>query len=181
MADHDEPRHHAISRWRFLVHSVRERCPTVGDAGPHDRDHFGESRLKPMVRDNAEFFRHIIDRGFNRGDLSVADEVCAHQLVEHQYLLPTHLPGPEILKIEIQSARREIHDLALTIEDIVVDGNKVWARMVAKGSDPRSGKPITMNVIDVCRFENGLMVEHWGIPDRFALLHQLGLLPKQPT
>jgi len=41
VADHDGPRHHAISRWRFLVHSVRERCPTVGDAGPHDRDHFG--------------------------------------------------------------------------------------------------------------------------------------------
>src|SRR5262249_788016 len=99
----------------------------------------------------------------------------------HQCLLPTHLPGPEILKIEIQSACREIHDLALTIEDIVVDGNKVWARMVAKGSDPRSGNPITMNVIDVCRLENGLTAEHWEVPDRFARLHQLGLLPKQPT
>src|SRR5262249_60328090 len=114
-----------------------------------------------MVRDNAELFRLIIDRGFNRGDLSVADEVCAHQFVEHQCLLPTHLPGPEILKIEIQSACREIHDLALTIEDIVVDGNKVWARMVAKGSDPRSANPITMNLIDMCRFAYGLMLKHW--------------------
>lgn len=130
---------------------------------------------------NADLFRRVIDRGFNMGDLSVADEVCAQRFVEHQYLLPTDLPGPEILKLEIQSARHEVHGLALTIEDIVEDGDKVWARMVARGSDPRSGKPIVMNVMDVCRFEHGLMVEHWGIPDRFALLHQLGLLQTPPA
>ena len=41
------------------------------------------------------------------------------------------------------------------------------------------GKRVTMSVIDVCRFKDGMMVEHWGIPDRFALLHQLGLLPQR--
>jgi ketosteroid isomerase-like protein len=131
------------------------------------------------MRSNLELFRLVIDRGFNRGDLSVADEVCAQRFAEHQYLLPADLPGPQILKIEIEAARKEIHDLVLTIEDSVADGDKVWARMVARGSDPRSGTPIAINVMDVCRFENGLMVEHWGIPDRFALLHQLGLLPKR--
>ena len=133
------------------------------------------------MRSNLELFRLIIDRGFDQGDLSVADEVCARAFVEHQYLLPTDLPGPEILKIEIQSARREIRGLVLTIEDIVAQGDKVWARMVARGADPRSGKAIVIDVMDVCRFQGGLMVEHWGIPDRFALLHQLGLLPKPPA
>jgi ketosteroid isomerase-like protein len=126
------------------------------------------------LRDNIELFRLVIERGFNRGDLSVADEVCASRFFEHQYLVPTNLSGPETLKIEIQSARREVGGLSLIIEDIVASGDKVWARMVARGHDPRSGKPVTMNVMDVCRFENGMMVEHWGIPDRFALLHQLG-------
>jgi predicted ester cyclase len=131
-----------------------------------------------IVRESIELFRLVIERGFNRGDLSVADEVCAQHFSEHQYLLPTNLSGPDTLKIEIQSARKEIADLTLTIEDIVDSGDKVWARMLAKGTDPRSGKPVTMSVMDVCRFANGKMVEHWGIPDRFALLHQLGLLPK---
>lgn len=130
------------------------------------------------MKDTIELFRLVIERGFNKGDLSVADEVCAQRFSEHQYLVPTDLSGPETLKLEIQAARREIDGLSLTIEDIVSRGDKVWARMVARGTDPHSGKPITMNVMDVCRFENGLMVEHWGIPDRFALLHQLGLLPK---
>jgi ketosteroid isomerase-like protein len=132
------------------------------------------------MRSNLDLFRLVIDRGFNQGDLSVADEVCAGAFVEHQYLLPTDLPGPEILKLEIQSARKEILGLVLTIEDIVADRDKVWARMVARGTDPRSGAPIAINVMDVCRFADGMMVEHWGIPDRFALLHQLGRLPKAP-
>jgi predicted ester cyclase len=34
--------------------------------------------------------------------------------------------------------------------------------------------------MDVCRFENGKIVEHWGVPDRFHQMTQLGLLP-QPT
>ena len=47
----------------------------------------------------------------------------------------------------------------------------------AIGTDPRSGKPVAIDVVDICRFSNGKLVEHWGVPDRFALLHQIGALP----
>ncbi len=130
------------------------------------------------MADNIELFRQIIERGFNQGDLSVADEICADRFSEHEYLEPTNLPGPEILKSIIRSARESMAGLTLSIEDIVADGDKVWARMVARGTDFHSGREVAIDVIDVCRFSDGSMVEHWGIPDRFALLHQLGLLPE---
>ena len=130
---------------------------------------------------NIELFRAIIERGFNQGDMSVADEICAGELTEHEYLAQTGIPGPEILKSQIREARRDVSGLALTIEDIVESGDTVWARMVARGTDPHSGKEIVMTVIDICRFEDGRLVEHWGVPDRFALLHQLGLLPQPPA
>jgi predicted ester cyclase len=129
---------------------------------------------------NLDTFRAIIERGFNQGDLSVADEVCADKLAEHEYLARTDLPGPEILKSQILEARRDVEGLQLTIEDFVIQADKVWARMVARGVDGRTGKLIRMDVVDICRFEEGRLVEHWGVPDRFALLHQLGLLPKPP-
>ena len=132
-------------------------------------------------KSNIELFRAIIERGFNQGDLSVADEVVAQQLAEHEYLAPTNLPGPEILKWQIKTARSSVTGFKLTIEDIVADGDKVWARMVAQGTEPRSGKWTTISVIDVCRFKDGKLVEHWGIPDRFAFMHQLGLLPEPPA
>jgi ketosteroid isomerase-like protein len=126
---------------------------------------------------NVERFRAIIERGFSRGDLTVADEVCAQRLIEHEYLAKTDSPGPQILKAQIEDARKSIRDLTLTIEAIVEAGDTVWARCKATGADPRSGKPVTIDVIDICRFAEGKLVEHWGIPDRFALLHQIGALP----
>ena len=71
------------------------------------------------MSNNVDLFRRIIERVFNRGDLPVAGEVCAHGFVEHQYLLPTELPGPQILKIEIQYARSEIRDLTLTLSEFL--------------------------------------------------------------
>ena len=136
--------------------------------------------MNSIASDNVQLFRKIIDRGFCQGDLSVADEICATTLSEHEYLAKTDVPGPEILKDQIRDARRSIRDLVLTVEDIVESGETVWARSRATGSDPRSGKPVAIDVVDICRFENGKLVEHWGVPDRFDLLHQIGALPPKP-
>ncbi len=129
---------------------------------------------------NLERFKAIVERGFSQGDLSVADEVCAEKLIEHEYLSRTDVPGPQILKAQIEDARHSIKELTLTIEAIVETGDTIWARSKATGVDPRSGKPVTIDVMDICRFVDGKLVEHWGVPDRFALLHQIGALPPPP-
>jgi hypothetical protein len=51
-----------------------------------------------------DLFRQIIERGFNRADLSVADEICSDALIEHQYLAP-NARGADILKGQITAAR----------------------------------------------------------------------------
>ncbi|MGX1107925.1 MULTISPECIES: ester cyclase [Bradyrhizobium] len=129
---------------------------------------------------NLEHFKAIIERGFSQGDLTVADEVCAEKLIEHEYLSKTELPGPQILKAQIEDARGSIKNLQLAIEAIVEADDTVWARSKATGVDPRSGKPVAIDVIDICRFSAGKLIEHWGVPDRFALLHQIGALPPPP-
>lgn len=132
---------------------------------------------------NRKSFEAIIERGFCQGDLSIADEICAKKMVEHEYLAKAELPGPEILKAQIEEARHSFREFKLTIEAIVETSDTIWARSKATGLDPRSGKPIAIYVIDICRFNEGKLVEHWGVPDRFALLHQIGALtpPKQPA
>ena len=60
----------------------------------------------------------------------------------------------------------------------------VWARMTARGTllgFPPTGKSFAITVIDVCRIDGDRIVEHWGVPDRFALLDQLGMLPHPPA
>jgi len=126
---------------------------------------------------NLARFNAIIERGFSQGDLTDADEICAENLVEHEYLSPTDIPGPQILQAQIEDARRSIRDLTLAVEAVVEAGDTVWARIKATGVDPRSGKPVAIDVMDICRFADGKLVERWGVPDRFALLHQVGALP----
>jgi predicted ester cyclase len=133
---------------------------------------------------NVASFRCIIEEGFGQGNLDVLDAIVASDFVEHQNVtgLPPGLVG---LKAMIRGLRAVLPDLILTIEDLAVDGDRVWGRMVGRGTHlgtyfglPGTGKRVVVDVIDICRFENGKMVEHWGVPDRFGLLEQLDLLPK---
>ena len=132
--------------------------------------------------DNAAVFRRVIEQGFNRGDFDAWDECFAPVYVEHQY---GHSPQLAELKQSIARLRRAIPDLHLTIDELIASGDKIWARMTARGTQtaplmgfPPSGRAFSIAVMDICRFEGGTIVEHWGIPDRFALLDQLGLLPR---
>lgn len=122
-----------------------------------------------------DLFRKIIDRGFNGGDLSVADEICSPALVEHQYLAGMNESGAAILKQQIQGARASVAGLTLSIEQYHETGDSIWVRMRATGT--AQGHEVAFDVFDLCRFKDGKLVEHWGVPDRFAMLHQAGLLP----
>lgn len=132
------------------------------------------------MTNNAEALRQVIERGFGSGDLSVADKFAGDSTVEHEYAAPDVPGGVDLLKAMISEAREHMPDLTMTVEDMVMDGDKVWTRSVGRGTDARTGQPVTLTVFDVCRFANGRIVEHWGVPDRFALLHQAGLLAAPP-
>jgi predicted ester cyclase len=127
--------------------------------------------------------RRLIEDGFNRGDLSVADELTAPGLVEHQEFGPGHAPGAEGVRAVIASLRRAFSDFHLRIDDLVVERDTAWLRMVATGTNdgsfmghPPTGRPMRADVFDVIRVEDGRMVEHWGVPDRLGVLFQLGLV-----
>ena len=43
---------------------------------------------------------------------------------------------------------------------------------------PLSNKPIDITVFGLARVADGQIIEHWGVPDRFALLAQTGMLDR---
>jgi predicted ester cyclase len=131
---------------------------------------------------NQEVFRRVIEEGFNKGNLEALDDCFPPRYIEHQFDLPSTL---EEFKGAIRFLRETFSPFSLTIEDMVADEDKVWARMTGRGTDskgvmgqPPTGRSFAISVLDVCRFENGKVVEHWGVPDRFHQLAQLGLLPR---
>ena len=128
-----------------------------------------------------EVLCRVIEEGFNKGNDDALDPLFATGYRERQFGMKTTL---ERFKEDIQHLRTGFPDFHLTIEDIIADTDRVWIRMTARGTNlgpfigPPTCKPITITVMDVCRFENGKIVEHWGVPDRFAIMAQLGLPPQ---
>ena len=133
------------------------------------------------VQQNKDMFRTVVEEGFNKGNLDALDDLFAPDYQEHQFGLRPNLDG---MKQDILFLRAAFPDFHLAIEDMIANENDVWARMTATGTNhgsfmgPPTGKPIKITVFDVLRIKNGKITDHWGVPDRFAVMAQIGLLPR---
>ena len=132
--------------------------------------------------DIADRFRRIVEDGIGRGDETVLDAYVAQDVVEHQR---GNHAGLEGAKGVARTLHRWMSDFSLTVEDIAVAGDVVWTRNRARGVNdgsvmgfgPTRG-PVEVDVIDIGRFEEGMLVEHWGIADQMGLLLQVGFDPR---
>ena len=127
----------------------------------------------------------IFEKAFGTGDESVVDEVCSPDLVEHQFgLEASGATALSNVKAAIRDLRSMVPDISFTLEDAAQSGEKVWLRVRAEGTatgpffGPPSGRPVSLSVMDVMRVVDGRIVEHWGVPDRFAMLLQTGVLDR---
>ncbi|HVM89920.1 MAG TPA: ester cyclase [Puia sp.] len=142
-----------------------------------------KKEFKSMIT-NEQLFRDIIEQGFGKGDTSLFDKYTSPDFIEHQYGFDP--PNAEGVKKSILSLRASFADISFTIEELIAHDDKVWGRMTVRGTQtgqfgplPPTGKKFEITVIDIMRFKNGKLVEHWGVPDRFALMQQLGMIPQQ--
>ena len=132
-----------------------------------------------------DVLRRIFDEGFATGNEAIVDEVCAPNLIEHQFGLSGQ--GADAIahvKAAIRNLHRAVPDIQFTIEDSASRDDVTWVRVRAVGTatgpffGPPSGRPIDLTVFDAARIVDGRIVEHWGVPDRFAMLAQTGLLDR---
>jgi predicted ester cyclase len=127
---------------------------------------------------NEAIYRRIIEEGFNQGNLDVVDELVSPASREHQRGAGDGIEGT---KNTIKYLRSAFPDFKITIDDVVVSGDKVWARQRGGGTNlgsfaghPPTGVKAFIDVIDIIRIEDGKVVEHWGVPDQAGMMLQLG-------
>lgn len=135
--------------------------------------------------ENVAAARRLIEEGFTAGRLEVCDELVAPGSVEHP---PGLRPGPEGTKETIRTLHRWFSDFELRIDDLAATGDRVWLRCTGSGVNtgsvfghPPTGKRTSITVFDELRFEDGRLVEHWGVPDQLSLLRQLGIFDPRPA
>jgi predicted ester cyclase len=133
-----------------------------------------------------EVVRRMFDEGFAMGNGAVVDELCSPELVEHQFGLAaaTAAEAVQHVKDAMGDVHRAVPDIAFTIEDAVERDDTIWVRARGRGtaSGPffgaPTGRPVDITIVDIARIEDGRIVEHWGVPDRFAMLAQTGVLER---
>lgn len=125
-----------------------------------------------------------LEEVFNRGNISLVDELFAPDFVEHEELPPGIPPGREAVKQLTTMFRSAFPDFKATIDDIVAEGDKVVIRQTWSGTHkgefmgvPPTGKSVSFGVIDIVRIAGGKLVEHWGQMDNMGMMQQLGAIP----
>lgn len=98
--------------------------------------------------------------------------------VDHNRQVP---PGVDGLKQFFEGYFAAFPDLEVTVDDMIAEDDKVVARFTARGTHqgplmglPASGKHVQVTAIDILRFVNDKIVEHWGEVDLLGMLQQIG-------
>jgi predicted ester cyclase len=120
------------------------------------------------------------DEIFNKKNLNVVDELVAPNY--KRYLSPIAAPLDAAgQKTRLAGMLAAFPDSHLTIEDLVAEGDRVAIRLTNRGSHQGAylgiqptGKQVVADAIEIMRIENGKIVEHWGAPNNYSLLQQLG-------
>jgi steroid delta-isomerase-like uncharacterized protein len=77
-------------------------------------------------------------------------------------------------------------DSRVTIEDMIAEGDQVVTKKTFTGTHtgefagiPPTGKPVTLQFVDIMRVRDGKIVEHWNCIDQLSFMQQLGVIPTQ--
>jgi len=115
--------------------------------------------------------------------MAVIDELYATDLVYHSST-GRDIRGVKDYKQHVSDMYSAFPDFHFTIDDMVVEGDKVAVRLTATGTHkgefrgiPPTNKKVTMWEIQIDRVAGGKFVEGWSRYDTLGLMQQLGLIP----
>lgn len=134
--------------------------------------------------DNKAVVRAFMEEMFNKHDIKAVDKYIATSMVEHSPM-PGQKPGFAGVKAMFADMLKSMPDLHVTIDDIIVEGDRVailstmsgTPKMPMMGMQP-AGRKISAKGIDWVVVKNGKAVEHWGYMDMDAMMK--GYKPAAP-
>jgi steroid delta-isomerase-like uncharacterized protein len=138
-----------------------------------------------MSEQNKEIVRQFVN-AWDAGDTDSFGDYLATDVVDHQ-AFPGQAPGIAGI-VEIASMMQKAFPGATNeIHNLIAEGDLVSGVSTLRGTHegdfmgmPATGKPFTVTAIDITRFADGKMVEHWGLIDQAGMMIQLGLMPLPP-
>jgi steroid delta-isomerase-like uncharacterized protein len=135
-----------------------------------------------LQEQNKSLVRHF-NEAFNASDLDKAVDVFAANAVIHNSGAADAL-NVEGFKQFGGVFRTAFPDGELTVEEMIVEGDKVVSRVTYRGTHtgdlmgiPPTGRPVTVSAMIIDQFADGKIVESWRLFDQMSMMQQLGLIP----
>jgi steroid delta-isomerase-like uncharacterized protein len=129
------------------------------------------------LEENKAIVRRFVE-AYNNRNLDAFDNLLAPDYLDH-----TSQVGPEGLKQLINIAFKAFPDFHETIEDIIAEGDKVWARITFTGTHTGewmgiapTGKKISVEMVDIFKIANGKLVEYRDVSNNLDFFNKLGLI-----
>lgn len=135
------------------------------------------------TEENKALVRRFYEEVFNHKHMADIDAFVAPNIIDHS--LPPGAPGGiESVRQAVTMLLTAFPDLHLTLEDIIVEGDRVAVRWTMRGTHqgaslgmPPTGKQFTIPGVSLLHLDSGKVVEAWIVQDQLSMLQQLGLAP----
>ncbi|MFC5823451.1 ester cyclase [Nonomuraea insulae] len=135
---------------------------------------------------NKETYHRFHD-AINSGDLEIISKAVdefIHPDARFHTAQVTDVTAVQAQKRIWEILLRAFPDIHVTVEDLIVEGDKIVTRQTVTGTNsgeyrgmPPTGKSVTYHEIFIARFADGQITDLWGVVDVYSQLQQLGHLP----
>jgi steroid delta-isomerase-like uncharacterized protein len=129
---------------------------------------------------NKDAIRMLFSEVLNKGRHELLDILIDPAYVEHNPV-PGQLAGAEGIRNKLVSLILSFPDIQFVLEDCITEGDLVAARYLWKGPQkgdhsgiPATGRKVNVAGMDIYRFRNGKIIEHWDCADMQGLFRQPG-------
>jgi len=130
------------------------------------------------------------DEVWNKGRIEAIDEMLdcdgiAHGLADEN---GKEICGPEMFKPFFTNFRGAFPDIEITIEDTIVEGDKIAVRCSVRATHAGDGiglaptnKPVAFTGMCIMRTKDGKILEAWNNFDFMTMFQQLGTVASSAT
>jgi predicted ester cyclase len=128
---------------------------------------------------NKKVLRRLFDEVINGRNFAVIDELFAPDYVNHGPF-PANTPDLAGLKRFFAANPQAFPDMRVELQDVVAEGDLVAYRAIVRGTHrgefaglKPTGRAVEVTEINISKFRDGRMVEHWALLDEPAMIRQL--------
>ena len=134
-----------------------------------------------MAEAQAKATVDLVLQFWNEGNLDLAEQIYAPDVVRHDYGLNKDIVGLDAQKELVSQNRTTFPDLILTIDEVIVKGDTIALRWMLTGTNtgplgetPATGNKVQFRGVSVIHLVNGKAIEIWDVYNQLDILQQLG-------